>query len=181
MNILTKEEALTSLEKEDISVDVDHTILKLIDLARQLEAFFLQKRFLLSALKPESIVKEDINDLKTELQRKEELVKRHYEKIAAWQTLLADLQTQSWGKSPAQNAQPVPSGPVPTSNVTPSQAAMGPAMQQQLQQQQMHQMQQQMQQQMSQVPQQAMFMQQQGGPRFPVQGPGMFKFSWFIC
>lgn len=162
------------MEKDDISVDVDHSVLKLIDLARQLEAFFLQKRFLLSALKPESVVKEDINDLKTELQRKEELVKRHYEKITAWQTLLADLQVQGWAKSPAQSAS-VPPGPVPTPSVTPTQGTMGPSIQQQLQQQQMHQMQQQMQQQQQQ--QQAMFMQQQSGPRFPVQGPGKYLFS----
>lgn len=46
------------MEKDEIKVEVDHTILRFIDLARQMEAFFLQKRFLLSALKPELVVKE---------------------------------------------------------------------------------------------------------------------------
>lgn len=69
-----------------------------------MEAFFLQKRFLLSALKPEVVIKEDIIDLKTELTRKDELIKRHYEKIAVWQNLLADL--QGWSKSPAQGSAP---------------------------------------------------------------------------
>jgi mediator of RNA polymerase II transcription subunit 28 len=56
--VLTKEEALPTMEKDEIRVEVDHTILRFIDLARQMEAFFLQKRFLLSALKPELVVKE---------------------------------------------------------------------------------------------------------------------------
>lgn len=181
------------MDKDEISVDVDHTILKYIDLARQLEAFFLQKRFLLSALKPESVVKEDINDLRAELNRKDELIKRHYEKIATWQNLLADLQVQNWAKSPAQGSagtpvNGVPSG-APTSSPNVPQTQPGgitQTMQQQMQQQQMQQMQQQqqqmqhhMQQQMGpggggpgMVSQQAMFMSQSGGPRFPVQGPG---------
>jgi mediator of RNA polymerase II transcription subunit 28 len=45
----------------------------------------------LSALKPELVVKEDITDLKVELLRKEELIKRHYEKIIIWQNLLAEM------------------------------------------------------------------------------------------
>jgi mediator of RNA polymerase II transcription subunit 28 len=56
--VLTKEEVQPTMEKDEIRVELDHTILRFIDLARQMEAFFLQKRFLLSALKPELIVKE---------------------------------------------------------------------------------------------------------------------------
>lgn len=188
------------MDKDEINVDVDHTILKFIDLARQLEAFFLQKRFLLSALKPESVVKEDINDLRAELNRKDELIKRHYEKISAWQTLLADLQVQSWAKSPAQGSSGTPISGTPTGapnsspNISQPQG-LTPSMQQQIQQQQQqqqHLQQQQMQQQMQQqqihhhmqqqigpgggastmVAQQAMFIPQSGGARFPVQGPG---------
>jgi hypothetical protein len=56
--VLTKEEVQPTMEKDEIRVELDNTILRFIDLARQMEAFFLQKRFLLSALKPELIVKE---------------------------------------------------------------------------------------------------------------------------
>lgn len=136
-----------------------------------MEAFFLQKRFLLSALKPEMNVKEDISELRLELARKEELLKRHYDKIAVWQNLLADL--QGYAKSPAQgsatpgtsapinNGNPVSQSPMPSipGNQTPNQIIPGipPAMQQQLQQQQMQQIQQQqMQQQMQQQQMQQM-------------------------
>ncbi|XP_058790175.1 mediator of RNA polymerase II transcription subunit 28 isoform X1 [Phymastichus coffea] len=75
-------------------LDVDQVTHRFIDLARQVEAFFLQKRFLLSALKQELIIKEDVTDLKIEIVRKEELIKKHYEKILTWQNLLSEM--HSW-------------------------------------------------------------------------------------
>ncbi|CAK1587489.1 unnamed protein product [Parnassius mnemosyne] len=88
LNVLTKQEASPCVEKEEVKVEVE----RFIDHARQMEAFFLQKRFLLSAMKPELLVKEDNNELKCELQRKEELLRRHYDKVSQWHSLLADLQ-----------------------------------------------------------------------------------------
>lgn len=96
------------MDKDEARCEMEQVTLRFIDLARQVEAYFLQKRFLLSALKPELVVKEDVHDLRHELTRKEELIKRHYEKIAVWQNLLADL--QGWAKSPVQG--PVPNGRV---------------------------------------------------------------------
>uniref|UniRef100_A0A1Y1KQK5 Mediator of RNA polymerase II transcription subunit 28 n=1 Tax=Photinus pyralis TaxID=7054 RepID=A0A1Y1KQK5_PHOPY len=172
LNVLTKEEAVGSTDKDDIRTEVEQTTLRFIDLARQMEAFFLQKRFLLSALKPEMVVKEDINELRLELTRKDELLKRHYEKIAVWQNLLADL--QGYAKSPAQssstqnlisNGSSVPPSPIPNipGNQTPNQmivSAMSPTMQQ-MQQQQLQQMQQQQQQLQLQQQQQMQQLQQQ--------------------
>ncbi|XP_045470168.1 mediator of RNA polymerase II transcription subunit 28-like [Harmonia axyridis] len=100
LNVLTEDEAVPTTDKEEIKVQVEQTTLRFIDLARQMDAFFLQKRFLLSALKPEIVVREDISELRLELVRKEELIKRHYDKIAVWQNLLADL--KSYTRSPAQ-------------------------------------------------------------------------------
>ncbi|CAG5057123.1 unnamed protein product [Parnassius apollo] len=88
LNVLTKQEASPCVEKEEVKVEVE----RFIDHARQMEAFFLQKRFLLSAMKPELLVKEDNNELKCELQRKDELLRRHYDKVSQWHSLLADLQ-----------------------------------------------------------------------------------------
>jgi hypothetical protein len=110
---------------------------------------------------------QDTNELRLELVRKEELIKRHYEKIAVWQNLLADL--QGWAKSPAQG--PTPSGlpngnagPQPPAPPTgaPPQPNMPNSIQQQLQQQQLQQQQmQQMQQQQMQQQIQQQQMQQQ--------------------
>jgi mediator of RNA polymerase II transcription subunit 28 len=73
---------------------VDQTTLKFIDLARQTEAFFLQKRFLLSVLKPEFLLKEENLELKLEITRKDELIKKHYDKIETWKNMLNDPQQQ---------------------------------------------------------------------------------------
>ena len=102
----TQDEAVNEIDKNEIRAEAEQTTIKFIELARQMEAFFLQKRFLLSALKPELIVKEDINDLRAELIRKEDLIKRHYEKISVWQNILADL--QGYSKSPAAASQQQP-------------------------------------------------------------------------
>lgn len=165
--VLTKEEAVPTTDKEEIKVEVEQTTLRFIDLARQMEAFFLQKRFLLSALKPEMVVKEDISELRLELARKEELLKRHYDKIAVWQNLLADLKV--YNRSPLQGSNTpsiapagtnIPAqasmGPIPGNQTPNSMMGIGPSsmqqqhqLQQHMQQQQLHQMQQlQLQQQM---------------------------------
>ena len=64
--------------------------MKFIDLARQMETFFLQKRFLLSSSKPELLLKEENVDLRHEIARKEELIKKHLAKIAKWKEYIAD-------------------------------------------------------------------------------------------
>lgn len=64
--------------------------MKFIDLARQMESFFLQKRFLLSSSKPELLLKEENLDLRHEIARKDELIKKNYQKIIKWKELLAD-------------------------------------------------------------------------------------------
>lgn len=148
---------------------MDQTTLRFIDLARQMEAFFLQKRFLLSALKPELVVKEDIAELRMELVRKDELLKRHYDKIAVWQNLLSDL--QGYAKSPAQgtstavisNGSSVPQSPiqVPMNGTQGSSQMVVPAIAQQLQQQQLQQQVQMQQVQQMQQQQQLQMQQQQ--------------------
>ncbi|KAL3278731.1 hypothetical protein HHI36_016261 [Cryptolaemus montrouzieri] len=133
-------------EKDEIKVEVEHTTFRFIDLARQMEAFFLQKRFLLSALKPEMVIKEDINELRLELARKEEVLKKHSEKITVWQNILSDLKSSNKGSvkpngGTSGNAGNIsPSGEIP-GNINPSPMlglGVAPGMQQ-LQQDQFHQ------------------------------------------
>lgn len=82
------------MEKDEISMEVDLTTMKFIDLARQMETFFIQKRFLLSALKPQLVLKEENLDLRFEINRKDEMIKKHYESIERWRTMLSDAQPQ---------------------------------------------------------------------------------------
>ena len=61
---------------------------KFMDLARQLETYFNQKRQLIHAHKPELILKEDSLELRQEIAKKDELIKKHYDKLNTWQALL---------------------------------------------------------------------------------------------
>uniref|UniRef100_A0A6B2EDM1 Mediator of RNA polymerase II transcription subunit 28 n=1 Tax=Phlebotomus kandelakii TaxID=1109342 RepID=A0A6B2EDM1_9DIPT len=92
LHALAKDEPSTEMDKEALKLEVDQTTMKFIHLARQMEAFFLQKRFLLSALKPELVLKEENLDLRYEIQRKDELIRKHYDKIDQWKSLLMDQQ-----------------------------------------------------------------------------------------
>lgn len=94
VHALTKQEASTGIDKNEIGLEVEQTTSKFIDLARQMESFFIQKRFLLSALKPELMLKEENLDLRYEINRKDELIKKHYERIELWKNMLSDQQQQ---------------------------------------------------------------------------------------
>lgn len=106
---LTKQEASTGIDKNEIGLEVEQTTSKFIDLARQMESFFIQKRFLLSALKPELMLKEENLDLRYEINRKDELIKKHYERIELWKNMLSDQQ------------QPPPHPPAHPPHMPPSQ------------------------------------------------------------
>ena len=64
---LTEEDDLFNRDPDDINKDIDEKISQFTDVARQLETFFLQKRFMIYNHKPEMILKEDTGELKVEL------------------------------------------------------------------------------------------------------------------
>ena len=128
-----------------------------------METFFLQKRFLLSSSKPELLLKEENVDLRHEIARKDELIKKHLQKIGKWKEYLADITAIP---RPPQGAHPAPVAGMPQAGLsdTPPPPLM-PG--------QRHQPQQMMQQQQMMPNNPGMFMGPQGiGPRpgFPSQG-----------
>lgn len=109
MHVLTKQEPQT-YDDDVIKLEVEQTTMNFINLARQIEVFFLQKRFLLATLKPELLLMEENYDLKHELVRKEELIKKHSEKIEQWKKLLTDQPTKPIPPNVPQGVIPVGSG-----------------------------------------------------------------------
>ncbi|XP_076046392.1 mediator complex subunit 28 [Oratosquilla oratoria] len=91
---LTKEDSLNNVNVDELRTMAEINTHHFLDVARQMEAFFLQKRFLLSMQKPELILKEDISEMGTEIRRKDELIMKHSEKIQEWKTLLTSLQAK---------------------------------------------------------------------------------------
>eukprot|EP00095_Tigriopus_kingsejongensis_P002923 maker-scaffold336_size202805-snap-gene-1.48 protein:Tk02923 transcript:maker-scaffold336_size202805-snap-gene-1.48-mRNA-1 annotation:"hypothetical protein TcasGA2_TC001173" len=104
------------LTGEALKQDQEEKMVHFMDLARDLEAFFLQKRMLLHAHKPELILREECTDMKQEMAKKDELIRRHYEKLGQWQALLQDMQGTSGpgasqGAGPPGLGQPGPGAP----------------------------------------------------------------------
>lgn len=89
---LTKLEANTGTNKEEVELEVQKTTNRFIDVARQMEAFFLQKRFLVSTLKPDQLIKDENQDLRIEISRKEALLNKHYSRLEEWKACLSDIQ-----------------------------------------------------------------------------------------
>jgi len=92
LSALTEEDDLMTRDPQHTQHIIEDKIATFTDLARQLETFFLQKRFLIYNYKPEMVLKEDTAELKQELVRKDELIRKHYEKLIQWQNMLADVQ-----------------------------------------------------------------------------------------
>lgn len=107
-------------DSEEVKTGVEQTIQRFLDVAKQMESFFLQKRLVLSAQKSEQIVMEDNTELRSELARKEQLLQKYNEKIHYWQSLLNDNTSPSSSSSSSMGGgggggqgQPPPQGIMP--------------------------------------------------------------------
>ncbi|KAK7494977.1 hypothetical protein BaRGS_00013856 [Batillaria attramentaria] len=133
ITILTSQEHFSPNESEETKLSVENTIQKFLDAARQTEAFFLSQRLRLSVQKPEQLLKEDIQDLRLELERKEKLVEKHHERLQMWINLLHRPKappTPSGSASGSQQSFPPPGQgqgyPGPPQQPAPSMHSQGP-------------------------------------------------------
>jgi len=114
-------------DSEETKTSVELTIQRFLDVAHQMECFFLQKRLLLSVQKPDLILTEDCGELKNEIARKDQILQKYYDKLQLWQNILNDtvamgtappnLQRQTSimsqsGSAPTTPSQPPPMGPL---------------------------------------------------------------------
>jgi len=90
LGAITNPDQFSQRDGDEVKAGVEQTVQKFLDSARQMECFFLQKRLLVSAQKPEQIVMEDNMELKNELARKDQLLEKYHAKLAEWQRLVND-------------------------------------------------------------------------------------------
>lgn len=114
-------------DSEEVKTGVEQTIQRFLDVAKQMESFFLQKRLVLSAQKSEQIVMEDNTELRNELARKEQLLQKYNEKIHYWQSLLNDNTSPSGGQQAPQQP-PSGGGPQGMPPMQQGQPTMPPVM-----------------------------------------------------
>ncbi|XP_073430496.1 mediator of RNA polymerase II transcription subunit 28-like [Dendrobates tinctorius] len=103
---LVSQDYVNGTDQEEIGTGVEQCIQKFLDVARQTECFFLQKRLQLSVQKPEQVIKEDVTELRSELQRKEALIQKHLAKLRSWQQVLEEI------NGPPKKPSEMPQGPL---------------------------------------------------------------------
>ncbi|XP_002124297.2 mediator of RNA polymerase II transcription subunit 28-like [Ciona intestinalis] len=70
---------------------VEFAVNEFLKLARQTEAYFLKERASLAMKQPELVLQEDIEELETELQRKDDAIRNHGEKLQQWKNALHQI------------------------------------------------------------------------------------------
>ncbi|KAA0186589.1 hypothetical protein HAZT_HAZT004733 [Hyalella azteca] len=88
---LIREDPLTCVEESELRTNAEANTAHFIEMGRAMQAFFLQKRFQLAAQKPELVMMEDAAELRGELVRKDELIKKQSEKLVEWQATIASM------------------------------------------------------------------------------------------
>ncbi|XP_070539845.1 mediator of RNA polymerase II transcription subunit 28-like [Ptychodera flava] len=88
---LVGQDNVNIVDQDEIKTGIEQATQKFIDVSKEIEAFFLQKRLLLSTHRPEQVIKEDIDDLRTELARKEALIHKLQTRVQHWQELLGSF------------------------------------------------------------------------------------------
>lgn len=125
MSTLCQEDTMMDKSPETVKAELETKITKFTDLARQMETFFLQKQFLLYAHKPELHLKDESTELKQEITRKDELIKKHNERLAHWLKMLQELQQQQRSAVGPTVALATPSPSTPSAAVPNSAAKLG--------------------------------------------------------
>lgn len=78
----------TRASMDEIKADAGHLVSEFLEAGKAVERFFLQKRLLLTRARPEQVLKEECNELKQEIFKKDQLIQRHHEKVQAWKLQL---------------------------------------------------------------------------------------------
>ncbi|KAL6031132.1 hypothetical protein STEG23_035020 [Scotinomys teguina] len=101
---LMSQDYANGTDQEEIRTGVDPCIQKFLDIARQTECFFLQKSLQLSVQKPDKVIKENVSELRSELQLwKDVLVRKHLTRLRHWQRVLDGINVHH--KRPAEMPQ----------------------------------------------------------------------------
>jgi len=89
-------------DSDEVKTSVEQTVQRFLDIGRQIECFFLQKRLLLSVQKPELILSEDCGELRNEIARKDQVLAKYYDKLQIWQSLINESVANSDGTQQLQ-------------------------------------------------------------------------------
>jgi len=86
--LIAKDEMLGAYDKDEISVGVEYSVNKFIKKAQVVELYFNQMIARRSAGNPQDMLTEEIKDLKAEIHRKDQWIKKMHEVSKKWVEML---------------------------------------------------------------------------------------------
>lgn len=92
LSSLVAQENVHVSDQVELKTSVDQSMQRYQELAKETENFFLQRQMLMATTKPESIIKEEIDELKAELTRKNALLQKQQTKVNNWLGILQSLE-----------------------------------------------------------------------------------------
>lgn len=114
-------------DPEEVKTSADQTVQRFLESAKAMECFFLQKRLYLSVHRPEQLIREEIEEIKGEIQRKDQVIGKFQEKLVQWQSMLSDQpQTGLTGHPLAQHMSPAAMAQVRGAQIMPQQQVIPP-------------------------------------------------------
>ncbi len=126
-SMTVENDSITEKSGESMKPELEAKLHRFTDLARQLETSFLQKSFLLYSQKPELHLKDDSNELKLEIARKDELIRKHNERLSGWKTMLQEVQQQhKTAVGPPESSPAAANTPASSTTSGPSSPMTGP-------------------------------------------------------
>jgi len=76
-------------DNDELKANMDN-VTRFLDISRQLESFFLQKRAILADQRPEMVLSEEISELKMEITKKDALLNKYHDKLNKWTSMVND-------------------------------------------------------------------------------------------
>lgn len=114
-------------DSEEVKTSADQTVQRFLESAKAMECFFLQKRLYLSVHRPEQLIREEIDEIRGEIQRKDQVIGKFQEKLVQWQSMLSDQpQTGMTGHPLAQHMSPAAMAQVRGPQIMPQQQVIPP-------------------------------------------------------
>lgn len=105
---LVPEEPSTGITYQDESrLTVEHSVVKFVDMAREVEAMFLKQRLTAANKNPEFVVMQEIEELTQEIRQKDEVLKNLHLQLKQWQQKLHELNKGPTGKVVSSNTIPI--------------------------------------------------------------------------
>ncbi|XP_033125469.1 mediator of RNA polymerase II transcription subunit 28-like [Anneissia japonica] len=99
---LVGQEHFNIVDNMEVKTGVEQAVNKFLEVAKETETYFLQKRLLLSNSHPNQLVREECEELQNELRRKDLLIQKQMRRLQDWQRVFQSSEANAPPPPPPQ-------------------------------------------------------------------------------